>query len=155
MIYEFTIDLYYTALENTITAPLNVLTYNVGDGSMDVSWDSPLSGVIHHYDILISTTAGGTYKKANAKPIVHNKGRVYNLPFDSTVFTKVRAVDAIGNEGPLSELADDAVADRAVMRMKFVAPLGYVIDDEALFVAAIRSNVVAFMIGDGGAVSGE
>lgn len=155
MSYEHSINLSYNAIENTITAPLNVLTYNVGDGSMDVAWEEPVSGVIHHYDILIATTAGGTFKKASCKPIVHTKGRVYNLPFNSTVFTKVRAVDAIGNEGPLSELANDAVASRAVMRMKFVAPVGDIIDDEAVFVAAIRSEIVAFMIGDGGAVSGE
>lgn len=154
MAYEYSIDLSYVALQNTLTPPLNVLTYNVGDGSLDVQWDEPVSGVWHHFDILIATTSGGNFKKASPKPIVNTKGRIYNLPFGSRVYTKVRAIDALGNEGPLSELANDAVASRAVTRLKFVAPLGDIIDDEAVFVAAIRSEIVAFMIDEGGAVSG-
>lgn len=133
----------FTVEVNVLSAPRNVKCSNVGDGSVELAWQAPASGVVDHYDILMSTASGGTFVKVNVQPIVRLLGRVYNIPFGYTVYSKVRAVDVTGEEGPLSELADDAAVSKAAIQMMFVGPVGDYIPKGSIFSAIVNGSIVA------------
>lgn len=149
-----TAPLIYAIVSSNPACPRNVLSHNVGDGSMDVQWDEPVSGVVHHYDVLIATASGGPFKKANKYPITGKNHAVRNIPFGYTVYTKVRAVDSGGNEGPLSDLADDAIASAPTMQIRFVAPIGDVFVADSFFSCILNDTIVAARLGSGGTITG-
>jgi len=149
-----TAPLIYAAVSSTPGAPLNVLTRNVGDGSMDVQWDEPLSGVVNHYDVLVGTASVGPFVKHNRFPITEKNYSARNIPFGYTVYTKVRAVDREGNEGPLSNLADDAQATTPTMQMQFVAPIDDVFIRDSVFTALLNGTLVGVQLDTGVTVTG-
>lgn len=151
---RFTASITYTVTSAVPSAPTNVLSRNIGDGSMELSWDAPASGVVDHYDVLISSASGGDFIKANSFPVTHRTHIVKNLPFGYTVYAKVRGVDNGGNEGPLSALARDATASKATSKLKFIAPIGDVIAEGAMFSCLLNNSIVAVTVTTGGTVTG-
>lgn len=126
-----------------LTAPTNVLTRNVGNGAMEVSWTAPSGGMPYQYEVWISAAAAGTYEKAATGLIFGTKTIVPNLRFGVKVYTKVRALDKAGVPGPFSSLALDAIAGRARTQLRFTGQLGDIIPEGAVFAALVGDDLVA------------
>ena len=136
-----------------LSAPLNVLARNVGNGNLELAWQAPAAGTVHHYDIFLSTTLGGVYAKANHVPVTGRVFTIYNIPFGTTNFTKVCAEDAAGVSHTLSDAADDATCDRAAVELEFTGPLGDEIADDALFAARCNGSLLGWAIPVGGTLA--
>ena len=134
-------------------APSNVLTRNAGNGTLEVAW-SAASGLVDYYDIYISTASGGEFVKANEDPISGTIGAVFDIPFDETIFTKVRAIGADGSEGPFSSLGRDAITGRAICKLRFTGPKGDRIADASMFAALVGNELVAVECLEGGTITG-
>lgn len=124
--------------------PTNVMTRNAGNGNMEVRWDAA-SGSPAYYDVYISNAEDGVYKKANKKQVTGTFCKIHNLPFGSTVYTKVRAVFADGTEGDLSDVAVDAEAPSAVIAvLRATGNVGDQIPAGTVFCAHVNDEVVGF-----------
>ena len=142
----------YVITAPALSAPQNVLTRNVGNGSMDVQWDAPATGVPGWYEVWISTSADGTYVRAVSKCRL-KWARVPALKFGSTVYTKVRAVDKAGVAGAWSAVARDASCVAAVMDLVCAGLVGDVVPDNAVFAALQNGALVAFKVPTGGTLA--
>lgn len=137
-----------------LSEPLTVLTRNAGNGSMEVAWQRPVSGVPSLYEIHVGTASGGTFYKVDRKDIEGLIARVYNLTFGTTLYTKVRGIDVLGTEGPFSELARDAVIDRARGILKFEGPIGDEIEDKAFFTSIYLDELLGMRVLQSGVITG-
>ena len=142
----------YVITAPALTAPLNVLTRNCGNGSMDVQWDAPASGFPGWYEVWISTSAGGTYVRASEKEFLRWV-RIPSLKFDETVYTKVRAMDKAGSPSDWSAVARDASCVPAVMNLVCDGLVGDEIPDGAQFAVSHNGAVVAFEVPTGGTLA--
>lgn len=134
------------------SAPLLPLTRNCGNGTMEVQWEAPISGVVDHYDVYISTSELGSYEKANKAPITVRMARVQNLVFGYTIYTKVKAVHADGAESPFSAVANNATADKATLRLTFTGPSDDIIAQRAMFAASHNGELIAVETLDEGTI---
>lgn len=120
--------------------PVNPLVRNVGNGALEVAWDEVTGAT--SYDVYLSTSLSSGYAKANKLPITSTRTKLPNLPFGTTVFVKVKAVNAEGASA-FSDAARDATARRAVSRLAFTGPSGDTIAAGALFTAVIDGEMIA------------
>lgn len=130
-------------IDNALGAPANVLTRNAGTGTMEVRWDAA-TGIVDHYDIYISTSASGSYDKANQRPIRATFAKIASIPFGLKIYTKVRAVGKDGAVGAFSAVALDAVASRATIVLRCTGPLGDVVPQGVVFSAVVNDELIAF-----------
>lgn len=149
---RYELDGTYVITAPVLSAPLNVLTRNCGNGSMDVQWDAPATGVPGWYEVWISTSADGIYVRAVEKCRL-KWARVPALKFGSTIYTKVRAVDKAGVAGDWSSVARDASCVASVMDLVCAGLVGDIVPDGAKFAAVINGSVVAFEVPTGGTLS--
>lgn len=129
-----------------LSAPLNAMTRNAGDGSMDVAWQAPASGQADHYDVYIAPASGGDFVPGNWGAVRGTKCKIVNLPFGATIYAKVRAVDADDNVGPWSELARDAAASKATVQLRFDGLIGDQVPSGAMFAALVNGYLVAVQV---------
>jgi hypothetical protein len=127
-----------------LSKPLNVLTRNCGNGSLEVQWDAPLTGTVDEYEIYISTSLGGTYTKAHHETIDSAKTwwRLRNIPFGLTIYTKVRGVEADGTAGDWSDVGLDAECSKAIGIVRFSGPVGDRIPAGAEFVSTADTELI-------------
>lgn len=138
-----------TVVKVALTAPLNVLARNYGDGCLEVQWDAPVAGVVRCYEVWIATSPTGTWCKANTSRVTRTWYRIRNLPFGATVYVKVRAMDVAEVAGPFSDIGMDADATYAVSMLRFTGPAGDRIPAGAVFVAVIDRELVGVETLDG------
>ena len=112
---------------------------------MEVSWVKPASGVASYYDVYISTSQTANFVKANQFKITDTKMKVMNIRFGVTIYTKVKAIEADGTEGPFSSLANDALVSpvKATMQLTFRGPSGNKIANGAMFALAPSGQLIA------------
>lgn len=133
--------------------PVSVYTRNAGNGSMEVIWAHPESGPADYYEVWIAPASGGPFEKANREPVTGRVTRVINLPFGSTIFTKVRGVSS-GEPGPFSELAGDATCGRAVGELVFEGPIGDIIAAEGIFTSFVAEELLAVRVSSEETITG-
>jgi hypothetical protein len=129
-----------------LTAPLDVLSRNGGNANLEMQWSPPAAGVVDHYDVYIATALAGPYVKANSFALTEKRAMIRNIPFGTTVFSKVKAIDAAGNEGPFSAVANDAIAGLASVNLQFTGPVGDIIPTGTLFVAFVKGQLLAVKV---------
>ena len=129
------------------------MTRNVGNGVLEMQWTASVDPV-SHYDVYIATSPTGTFSKANFKPVTGTKTKIVNLSFGLTVYAKVKAVDADGNESAFSSLAVDAVATRATAKLRFTGPVGDQVPADAMFTALVNDEIVAVRTLNGATIGG-
>ncbi len=150
-------EMLYTSIASPPDTPTNVLARNVGNGCLEVQWD--LSGGvigldIDHCDVYLSTTLGGTYTKANKRPVKYNKAILSNLPFNSVVYVKVTSTDMSGEESAMSAAADDGYAIRSNIELTLTGPSGDVVPEGTMFAGVVGDgNLVAFRTLEDGTLS--
>jgi hypothetical protein len=149
---HYELDGTYVIAAPVLSAPQTVLTRNAGNGSMDVQWGAPATGVPGWYEVWISTAAAGTYVRAVEKCRL-KWARVSCLKLGSTVYTKVRAVDKAGVAGAWSSVAHDAECVPAVMNLLCDGLVGDVVPDGARFACARNGSVVVFEVPVGGTLA--
>lgn len=137
---------------NVLSAPANVMTRNAGNGTIEVRWDAS-AGPVDHYDVYICSTPSGIFTKANLRPILIRFAKIPNIPFGTTVYTKVRAVDINDNEGPLSALAVDAIVARATTRLRFTGLVGDQVNTGTVFAAIVNDELIAVRTLAGGVLA--
>jgi len=137
----------------SLGAPQNVLTRNAGNGVLEVAWQEA-AGTVDYYDIYVSSATGGPFVKGNEAPVSGLIGRVFDLPFDEKIYTKVRAIGVDGEEGPYSDLGLDAVAGRAVCSLRFSGPIGDQIPVGSMFAAILGDELIAVEALESGTITG-
>jgi hypothetical protein len=128
-------------------APTNLLSRNVGNGSVELQW-TPVAGAVS-YNIYISNSAAGPFTKANIAPVVNSAARLPNLVFRTTVYFKVTAVNASG-ESIQSALAQDATASVATTVLCFKGLKGDQIAAGAIFAAVVGTQLISVQTLAGG-----
>jgi hypothetical protein len=123
-------------------APTNALSMNKGNGSCEIQWSASVNAV--SYNVYLATSLTGTYRKANLKPILGTVTRLPNLKFGLTVFFKVTAVNAAGEESALSTVAEDATCSAGTVILQFTGLIGDVIPAGAIFTARVGQALVSF-----------
>lgn len=106
---EITITDYYNrVLRDTLElrepqAPSDLI-FDASQGSdrINVSWTASPSGDVNRYHIYHSTTQGGPYTKANSDAVFHTTFTDEGLLPSTRYYFVVSAVDASGNESPVS-----------------------------------------------------
>ena len=133
-------------------APQNLLSRNVGNGSVELSWTA--SGGAVSYNIYLAIALAGTYTKINNAPILATTVRLPNFKFGITVYLKVTAVNADG-ESAQSAVSQDATCSQGIVTLQFEGLLGDMIPAGAMFTAKVGSRLVSFVTttaGEGGIV---
>ncbi|WP_322513253.1 alpha-amylase family glycosyl hydrolase [Chloroflexus sp.] len=82
-------------------APRNLRVTNEGDGAVSLSWQRP-SGGPQAYNVYRSPVSGGGWVKVNATPVTGLSFTDTTVRNGRTYYYVVRALDAVGNEGPAS-----------------------------------------------------
>lgn len=134
-----------------LEAPINVLCRNVGDGSLEIAWVAA-GDPVDHYDIYMSTELAGTYTKSNRAAITVTKCRIPNIPFNTTIYIRVRGVTVSGTESPMSDIGRDAFAVKATTRLLFTGLTGDVIPVSAVFAATVGDRLIAVTTTTGGTI---
>jgi hypothetical protein len=124
-------------------APANLLSRNVGNGSLELQWDASIGAV--SYNVYLSIAADGTFNKANLAPITDTKTVLRNIRFGLTVYIKVTAVNAADEESVQSDMAEDAVCSPGVVTLQFEGVTGDQIPAGAVFAAKVNEKLVAFI----------
>lgn len=125
------------------SAPLNLLSRNVGNEAIELSWDASVGAV--SYNIYICTTSGGTFNKANLTAITDTKTSLPNIKFGTRVYFKVTAVNGDG-ESSLSDLANDATCSIGTVTLLFQGLVGDKIPVGAMFTSRVNNRLVSFVI---------
>lgn len=139
-------------VDTPLTAPTTVLSRNVGNGSLEVTWVAA-TGPVDHYDLYVAEDPADTFVQANLEDIEGTRFVVPNLPLGTTVYVKVKAVDANGTESAFSALARDAYAVKARALLRFSGPVGEEITDGALFTCPIDGELLGLRLASGGTIS--
>jgi hypothetical protein len=139
-------------VDTILTAPTSALSRNAGNGVLEVQWAAPASGVVGWYEVWICTSAGGAFERATPNHVTTRWTRIPNLKFGSTIYAKVRALDPLGVAGPFSALARDAIASRAVTRLRFEDVPGSVIPASAMFACYLNGELLAVTVDTGGTI---
>ena len=125
------------------SSPANLLSRNMGDGSVELSWDAVVGAT--SYSIYMSTTVGGTFNQVNLVAVTDTKIRVPNITFGATVYFKVTAVNGDG-ESVKSSLAEDAVCSPGVCTLQFTGMVRDTIPVGAMFTAPVNGRLVSFIV---------
>jgi hypothetical protein len=99
-----------------------VLSRNVGNGAVEIQFVASAGAV--SYNVYLSTSLAGTYTKANMAAITGTTCRLPNFPFGVTVYFKVTAVNAAGEESALSSVAQDAICSPGTATLQFTDLVG-------------------------------
>ena len=134
------------------SAPSGVLARNVGNGSVELSFNSSVGAL--SYNIYLATSLAGTYTKINNAPITTTTVRLPNFKFGVTVFFKVSAVNTDG-ESAQSDAAQDAVCSPGVVTLQFTGLVGDIIPAGAVFTAMVGTKLVSFVTTTEGQCAGR
>lgn len=121
--------------------PANVMCRNVGNGSVEVAWDDVYA---EWYNVYMSLTSDGIFKKINLSGIYDTKVRLPNIKFGTTVYIKVTAENEV-EESDKSELAQDAVCSQGITILQFTGMVGDKIPVGALFSNRVNTKLVSFV----------
>ena len=124
------------------SAPSGLLSRNVGNECVELSWDSSVGA--DSYNVYISTSSGGTFTKANLTAITVTKVSLPNIKFGTTVYFKVTAVNVDG-ESALSSLANDATCSVGSVTLHFQGLVGDKIPVGAMFTSRVNNRLVSFV----------
>ena len=138
--------------DTPLVAPTSVLSRNVGNGSLEVTWVAA-AGPVDHYDLYVAEDPDDTFVQANLEDIDGTRFVVPNLPFGTTVYVKVKAVDENGTESAFSALAQDAYAVKSRALLRFSGPVGAEITNGALFTCPIDGELLGLRLASGGTIS--
>ena len=122
-------------------APTNLLSRNVGNGSVELEWSASVGAI--SYNLYLSTSQGGSFIKANLFPITDTKAILFNFVFGTKVYFKATAVNAVG-ESAQSALARDAKCGNGTTTLLFKSLVGDQILAGAVFTAQVGARLVAF-----------
>ena len=141
-----------SVIDTPLSAPTTVLSRNVGNGSLEVTWVAA-TGPVDHYDLYVAEDPADTFVKANLEDIEGTRFVVPNLPFGTTVYVKVKAVDTNGTESAFSDLARDAYAVKSRALLRFSGPVGAEITDAAIFTCPVDGELLGLRLAYGGAIA--
>lgn len=145
-------DVTFSIVENVLSAPLNALSRNAGNGALDVAWTAPATGSVGWYEVWLSSDKT-TWVKATEQPVYNTWVRIPNLTLNQTVYAKVRAIGPDGTEGTFSAIARDAYIGRAVTRLRFDGIPGDVVPNGALYTHYRNGVLLGMYVRAGGTLS--
>jgi hypothetical protein len=97
------------------------------------------------YNVYMSMSLAGAYMQINNAPIEDTKVRLPNIRFNSTVYFKVTAVNAAGEESALSDASQDATCNPGTVTLEFTGLVGDQIPAGAMFTAQVGARLVSFI----------
>jgi hypothetical protein len=133
-------------------APLNVLTRNIGDGSLEITWDDPASGQWSHFDIYLCETPNGAYQKVNRSNVTGNRYVAKNLPYGHTIYCRMRAVNG-DMTSDWSNRGRDATCGVGRGRVLFTGQVGDQIPINTVFTARVGDQLVGLKTVQGGTLA--
>lgn len=124
-------------------APTNVLCRSVGNGSLEIQF-SPSAGAAS-YNVYLATAPSGPFNKANLAPVLGTVTRLPNIKFGLTVYVKVTAVNAGGEESAQSATAQDAICNPGTCTLQFESIPGDLIPVGATYMARVGTRAISFI----------
>ena len=115
-----------------ILAPTNPVACHVGNGMLVLYWDIPTTGTVKRYEIYLSLSESGIYKRYFNGSFTENRGQIYNVPMNETVYLRVKAIDVDGSESSLAQFTRGKI-EKPIVSMKCRAIHGSLIPKDAVF----------------------
>jgi len=135
-----------TVQVDALTGPQDVLVADMKTGfSAYVSWDTPASGAVDHYDVYVASSLTAPLVKDNIKDIADTHYIVSNRNLSETIYIKVAAVGYDGTE-VFSDFGEDAVLTKPTTTLRITAPVGDTLVNKAILAAEINGELIGFRL---------